>query len=67
MIGLEKLLVNKKCRKRLWYESPTCRQAYASLAATMVRWCEGGVNQALLPMAISEEESNLFHDEGKGQ
>jgi hypothetical protein len=31
-----------------------------SLAATMVRWCEGGVNQGLLPMTISEEESNLF-------
>jgi hypothetical protein len=26
----------------------------------MVRWCEGGVNQGLLPMTISEEESNLF-------
>jgi hypothetical protein len=23
----------------------------------MVRWCEGGVNQGLLPMTISEEES----------
>jgi hypothetical protein len=31
-----------------------------SLAATMVRWCEGGVNQGLLPMTISEEESNSF-------
>jgi hypothetical protein len=30
-----------------------------SLAATMIRWCEGGVNQGLLPMT-SEEESNLF-------
>jgi hypothetical protein len=30
-----------------------------SLAATMVRWFEGGVNQGLLPMT-SEEESNLF-------
>jgi hypothetical protein len=45
-----------------------------SLAATMVRWCEGGVNLGLLPMTISEEESNLFcasHllncDEGQGQ
>jgi hypothetical protein len=28
-----------------------------SLAATMVRWFEGGVNQGLLPMT-SEEESN---------
>jgi hypothetical protein len=26
----------------------------------MVRWCDGGVNQGLLPMTISEEESNLF-------
>jgi hypothetical protein len=26
----------------------------------MVRWCEGGVNQGLLPMIISEEENNLF-------
>jgi hypothetical protein len=26
----------------------------------MVRWFEGGVNQGLLPMTISEEESNLF-------
>jgi hypothetical protein len=25
-----------------------------SLAATMVRWCEGGMNQGLLPMTISE-------------
>jgi hypothetical protein len=40
----------------------------------MVHWCEGGVNQGLLPMTISEEESNLFcacHllncDEGQGQ
>jgi hypothetical protein len=31
-----------------------------SLATRMVRWCEGGVNQGLLPMTISEEESNLF-------
>jgi hypothetical protein len=23
----------------------------------MVRWCEGGVNQGLLPMTISAEES----------
>jgi hypothetical protein len=47
-----------------------------SLAATMVRWCEGGVNQGLLPMTIglSEEESNWFCacqllncDEGQGQ
>jgi hypothetical protein len=45
-----------------------------SLAATMVRWFEGGVNQGLLSMTISEEESNLFcacHllscDEGQGQ
>jgi hypothetical protein len=45
-----------------------------SLAATMVRWFEGGVNQGQLPMIISEEESNLFcacHllncDEGQGQ
>jgi hypothetical protein len=30
------------------------------LAATMVRWFEGGVNQGLLPMTISDEESNLF-------
>jgi hypothetical protein len=40
----------------------------------MVRWCDGGVNQGLLPMTISREESNLFcacHllncDEGQGQ
>jgi hypothetical protein len=26
----------------------------------MVRWFEGGVNQGLLPMTISDEESNLF-------
>jgi hypothetical protein len=26
----------------------------------MVRWCEGEVNQGLLPMTISEEESILF-------
>jgi hypothetical protein len=26
----------------------------------MVRWSEGGVNQGLLPMTISEEESNSF-------
>jgi hypothetical protein len=32
----------------------------ASLAATMVRWSEGGVNQGLLPMTISEEKCNLF-------
>jgi hypothetical protein len=45
-----------------------------SLVATMVRWFEGGVNQGLLPMTISDEESNLFcacHllncDEGQGQ
>jgi hypothetical protein len=40
-----------------------------SLAATMVRWCEAGVNQGLLPMTISEEESNLLlnSDEGQGQ
>jgi hypothetical protein len=45
-----------------------------SLAATMVRWFEVGVNQGLLPMTISEEQSNLFcacHllncDEGEGQ
>jgi hypothetical protein len=31
-----------------------------SPAATMVRWFEGRVNQGLLPMKISEEESNLF-------
>jgi hypothetical protein len=31
-----------------------------SLAATMVRWCEGGVNQGLLPITISEEESDSF-------
>jgi hypothetical protein len=32
-----------------------------NLAATMVRWCEEGVNQGCsLPMAIIEEESNLF-------
>jgi hypothetical protein len=31
-----------------------------SLAATMVRWFEGGVNQGQLPMIISEEEGNLF-------
>jgi hypothetical protein len=44
-----------------------------SLAATMVRWFEGEVNQGLLPMTISEEESNLFRachllncDEGQG-
>jgi hypothetical protein len=28
-----------------------------SLAAAMVRWFEGGVNQGLLPMTISDEES----------
>jgi hypothetical protein len=40
----------------------------------MVLWCEGGVNQGLLPMTISEEKSNFFcacHllncDEGQGQ
>jgi hypothetical protein len=47
-----------------------------SLAVTMVRWFEGRVNQGLLPMRISDEESiyNLFcacHllncDEGQGQ
>jgi hypothetical protein len=45
-----------------------------NLAATMFRWCEGGVNLGLLSMTISEEESNLFcacHllncDDGQGQ
>jgi hypothetical protein len=33
---------------------------YASLTATMVRWCEAGVNEGLLPMTISEEKGNLF-------
>jgi hypothetical protein len=44
-----------------------------SLVVTVVCWCEEGVNQGLLPMTISEEESNLFcacHllncDEGQG-
>jgi coproporphyrinogen III oxidase len=52
----------------------TINNENTSLAATMVRWFEGGVNQGLLPMTISEEESNLFcacHllncDEGQGQ
>jgi hypothetical protein len=47
---------------------------HTSLAATMVRWFEGGVNQGLLPMTISDEESNLFCacpllncDKGQGQ
>jgi hypothetical protein len=35
-------------------------QIPTSLAATMVRWFDGGVNQGLLPMTISDEESNLF-------
>jgi hypothetical protein len=49
-------------------------QHNTSLAATLVGWFEGGVNLGLLPMTISEEESNLFcacHllncDEGQGQ
>jgi hypothetical protein len=34
------------------------KAAKTSLAETMVRWFEGGVNQGLLPMTISEEESS---------
>jgi hypothetical protein len=45
-----------------------------NLAATIVRRFEGGVNQGLLPMTISDEENNLFcachllnFDKGQGQ
>jgi hypothetical protein len=45
-----------------------------SLAATMVSWCEGGMNQGILPITVSEEESNSFYachllncDEAQGQ
>jgi hypothetical protein len=50
------------------------RKLKTSLVATMVRWCEGGVNLGLLPMTITEEEIHLFCacqllncDEGQGQ
>jgi hypothetical protein len=32
-----------------------------SLAATMIRWFEGGVNRGLLPMTIREEVIHSVH------